>query len=60
MKFSLEGKHAIITGGGSGIGRAISTTFAEQGATVHILELSTENADVTVAAIKENGGAAFA
>ena len=40
MKFSLEGKQVIITGGGSGIGKAISKTFAEQGAIVHILELT--------------------
>jgi len=37
MKFSLTNKVAIITGGGSGIGRAMSTTFAEMGAIVHIL-----------------------
>ena len=40
MKFNLKGKNVIITGGGSGIGQAISTTFATQGANVHILELN--------------------
>ncbi len=39
MKFSLQGKTAIVTGGGSGIGAAIATALTEQGATVHILEL---------------------
>jgi 2-keto-3-deoxy-L-fuconate dehydrogenase len=38
--FSLEGKTAIITGGASGIGLAISWLFARQGAMVHIFELN--------------------
>ncbi|HEY1009588.1 MAG: SDR family NAD(P)-dependent oxidoreductase [Daejeonella sp.] len=41
--FSLKGKSAIITGGGSGIGKAMSILFAAQGAHVHILELSSES-----------------
>ena len=41
--FSLKGKSALITGGGSGIGRAISILFAQQGAHVHILELNAES-----------------
>ena len=60
MKFNLKGKNVIITGGGSGIGKAISTTFAAQGATVHILELNADNAESTVNVIKEEGGNAFA
>lgn len=36
--FSLEDKTAIVTGGGSGIGAAISKKFAEQGAYVYILD----------------------
>ena len=47
-KFSLKGKTAIVTGGGSGIGKAISKTFAEQGAKVHILDFNIEGADETV------------
>ena len=38
--FSLKNKIAVVTGGGSGIGRAISTLFAKQGAVVHIIELN--------------------
>jgi len=38
--FSLVNKVAIVTGGASGIGLAISQLFAQQGADVHILELN--------------------
>lgn len=58
--FSFTGKTAVITGGGSGIGKAISKTFAEQGATVHILELNPERAVSLVAEIKGKGGNALA
>ena len=59
MKFSLENKTAVITGGGSGIGKAISKTLAEQGAQVHILELNVDNAERTQKEISDNGGIAF-
>ena len=39
MIFSLESKKVVITGGGSGIGRAISLLFAQQGAEIHIFDL---------------------
>ena len=39
-KFSLPNKSVILTGGGSGIGNAIATTFAKQGAEVHILDFN--------------------
>jgi NAD(P)-dependent dehydrogenase (short-subunit alcohol dehydrogenase family) len=39
MIFSLASKKVVITGGGSGIGRAISLLFAEQGAEIHIFDL---------------------
>lgn len=58
--FSLAGKKAVITGGGSGIGRAISVLFAKQGAAVHIIELSEENAAATVQEIIAAGGNATA
>ena len=60
MKFSLKGKIAIVTGGGSGIGKAISLALAGQGAIVHILELNSDNADTTVKEIENNGGKAIA
>lgn len=54
--FSLKGKSAIITGGGSGIGRAISVLFAKQGALVHIIELNAEAAAQTIDEITKAGG----
>lgn len=58
--FSLKGKSAVITGGGSGIGKAISLLFARQGAAVHVIELNGEAAAGVVNEIKEAGGEAFA
>ncbi|MDB5115476.1 MAG: short-chain dehydrogenase [Mucilaginibacter sp.] len=58
--FSLKGKSAVITGGGSGIGRAISVLFAKQGAVVHIIELNADAATDTVDEITQQGGSAFA
>ncbi|WP_025143615.1 SDR family NAD(P)-dependent oxidoreductase [Pedobacter jeongneungensis] len=57
--FSLKNKRAVVTGGGSGIGKAIATILAKQGAEVHIIELGTEQAQDTINEIKENGGTAF-
>ncbi|MFI1743281.1 SDR family NAD(P)-dependent oxidoreductase [Thalassobellus sediminis] len=51
-KFSLKNKVAIVTGGGSGIGKAISLTFAKQGAKVHILDFNIEAAEETISEIK--------
>ncbi|MBC6612817.1 glucose 1-dehydrogenase [Hymenobacter sp. BT507] len=58
--FSLQGKSAVITGGGSGIGQAMSQLFAKQGATVHIIELNEEAARQTVDTITQAGGQAQA
>ena len=54
-KFSLKNKNAIITGGGSGIGKAIAETFSQQGALVHILDYDLQSASETVEAIKAKG-----
>lgn len=54
--FSLENKVAVITGGGSGIGKAIAKLFAKQKATVHIIELNTETANESAEEIKDQGG----
>ena len=57
--FSLKNKKAVITGGGSGIGRAIATLFAKQGAEVHIIDLTIESAQDTLNEILKAGGNAF-
>ena len=57
---SLASKTAIITGGGSGIGRAIAQLFARQGAAVHILERNATAAEAVVASIAQAGGRAYA
>lgn len=53
----LEGRKAIITGGDSGIGRAVAVLFAREGADVAILHLADEqvDADVTRAAVELEG-----
>jgi 2-keto-3-deoxy-L-fuconate dehydrogenase len=58
--FSLENKVAVITGGGSGIGRAVAELFAAQGAIVCIIELNTTAAEEVIAKIKSSGGKSHA
>ncbi len=58
--FSLKNKSVVITGGGSGIGRAISVLFAQQGAIVNILELNQIASEETVNQIVSDGGKALA
>ena len=50
--FRLDNKIAVITGGGSGIGKAIAKIFAKQGAVVHILEWNMDTANETSDEIK--------
>jgi NAD(P)-dependent dehydrogenase (short-subunit alcohol dehydrogenase family) len=54
--FRLDKKVAAVTGGGSGIGKAVAKILAIQGAYVNILDLSAENAQQTLSEI-ENGQA---
>ncbi|MBI4284902.1 MAG: SDR family oxidoreductase [Chloroflexi bacterium] len=55
----LENKVAIITGGGSGIGRACSCLFAREGAKVVVAQRTKATAEETVATIRSNGGDAL-
>jgi NAD(P)-dependent dehydrogenase (short-subunit alcohol dehydrogenase family) len=49
---------AVVTGGGSGIGRSVALRLASEGAEVHILELSHQAAEETQALIQKAGGIA--
>ncbi|WP_408008332.1 glucose 1-dehydrogenase [Pseudalkalibacillus sp. A8] len=56
----LNGKVALVTGGGQGIGRAISLRLAKDGANIAIADLSLENAESVVKEIEEMGRKAIA
>lgn len=58
--FSLQNKTALVTGGASGIGLAITRTFAQAGATVHILEINADQAQQVADEITAAGGQAKA
>lgn len=57
---SLDTKVALVTGSGSGIGRAIASGLAARGAKVAVLDLDLAAAEETVALIEAAGGAAVA
>ena len=58
--FQLNEKIAVITGGGSGIGKATALLFAKQGAEVHVMDLNEEACNITVRDIQESNGKAIA
>jgi len=56
----LENKVAVVSGAGSGIGRAIAITYAKEGAKVVVADINEEHANETVKMIQEDGGDAIA
>ena len=56
----MDGKVAVVTGGGSGIGQAIALKFAAHGAAVRVLDVSLSDAEATCQQITGAGGKAAA
>jgi NAD(P)-dependent dehydrogenase (short-subunit alcohol dehydrogenase family) len=55
----LEGKHAVVTGAASGVGRATSLLFAREGAAVACVDIDAEMGEETAAMIRAEGGEAL-
>jgi NAD(P)-dependent dehydrogenase (short-subunit alcohol dehydrogenase family) len=60
QRFRLDGKAALVTGGGDGIGRATGLLLAAAGAVVAVLDKAGDKADAVAAEIRAAGGSATA
>src|SRR3984957_18790845 len=56
----LDGKSAIVTGAGSGVGRVSAVRFAQEGARVVVADINLDNAKEAVREIESAGGSAVA
>jgi NAD(P)-dependent dehydrogenase (short-subunit alcohol dehydrogenase family) len=60
VSFDHSGRAALITGAGSGIGRATALRLASEGAAVAVVDIRLDAAEETVAAIADGGGTGVA
>ena len=60
MKFNFEGKKALVTGGGSGLGRECALLFAKNGADVLIADLKPERCEAVANEVRALGREAIA
>lgn len=60
MEESIQGKVAIVTGGGSGLGEATASALAQAGVSVAVVDLNHDRAEAVASRLREAGGSAMA
>src|SRR2546430_890901 len=60
MRMRFDGKVGLVTGAGSGIGRATAIGFSQRGGAVAVVDINVDNANRVVAEIAAAGGKAIA